>query len=146
MVNMDTLKYRKFYLCHNWGRNRFIMKIKDVGDEYMREYPHHFTIECQKNHPLVLSGNAFWITHNQLCTGYVLDEKPEVFRPIFSHKRQRMLEEVHYGEEDDDGNKVQNITNPYIFWNKIKTRYFLTIAEIKKLPVVCIDDIIMYLY
>ena len=142
---MDVLKYRKFYLEENWGSNRFIMKIKDVGDEYTMEYPDHFTIECQKNHPLVLSGNAFWITHNQICTGYVLDEKPEVFRPIFSHKRQRMLEKVHYEEKDDNGNKVQNITNPYIFWNKIKTRYFLSIAKKKKLPIVCIDYIIMYL-
>ena len=130
---MDTIKYRKLYLSYNWGDNRFNMIRKSVDLEHRRD--HLCTIDLQRNHPLVLSGNAYWITHNQLCIGYELNENSEVFRPIFSHKRQRLIDIL-----------IPSIKNPVKFWKNIKSRYFLSIAKIKKLPIVCIDNIVMYIY
>ena len=127
---MDVIKYRKLYLSENWRENRFIEIIKYVGLEQQHIRQHY-----QRNHPLVLSGNAYWITHDQLCIGYELSENPEVFRPIFSHKRQRLMDIL-----------IPSIKNPVKFWKNLKSRYFLSIAKIKKLPIVCIDNIVMYIY
>jgi len=127
---MDVIKYRKLYLSENWRENRFIAIIKYVGLEQQHIRQHN-----QRNHPLVLSGNAYWITHDQLCIGYELSENPEVFRPIFSHKRQRLMDIL-----------IPSIKNPVKFWKNLKSRYFLSMVKIKKLPIVCIDNIVMYIY
>ena len=127
---MDVIKYRKLYLSENWRENRFIAIIKYVGLEQQ-----HIRQNNQRNHPLVLSGNAYWITHDQLCIGYELNEKSEVFRPIFSHKRQRLMDIL-----------IPSIKNPVKFWKNLKSRYFLSMVKIKKLPIVCIDNIVMYIY
>ena len=145
---MDALKYRKLYLSENWGVNRFRMikhnVAKDVG------FKNHSRL-CQTcrsgiNHPLVLSKKAYWINKDELCIGYKLDTNPEIYRPIFSHSRQRKLDRVHDEEMDEDGNKEQNIKNPYKFWNKIKTNYFKSLYKKKFLPVCCIENIIMFTY
>ena len=128
---MDVIKYRKLYLSENWRENRFIAIIKYVG----LEQQHFDDTISQRNHPLVLSGNAYWITHDQLCIGYELSENPEVFRPIFSHKRQRLMDIL-----------IPSIKNPVKFWKNLKSRYFLSMVKIKKLPIVCIDNIVMYIY
>ena len=141
---MDVLKYRKLYLSENWGENRFRM-IKQwyyVGlNEYGLRWVYHGI-----NHPLVLSKKAFWVNKHELCIGYKLDTNPEIYRPIFSHSRQRKLDRVHDEEIDKDGNKEQNIRNPYKFWNKIKTNYFNNLYKKKFLPVYCIENIIMFIY
>jgi len=131
---MDIIKYRKLYLSENWGGNRFNM-IRKIVDLEQQRRPFSFTIDLQRNHPLVLSGNAYWITHDQLCIGYELNEKSEVFRPIFSHKRQRLMDIL-----------IPSIKNPVKFWKNLKSRYFLSMVKIKKLPIVCIDNIVMYIY
>jgi hypothetical protein len=130
---MDVLKYRKWYLSQNWGENRFSMIIKCV-ETHRRE--HVYTIDLQRNHPLVLSGNAYWITHNQLCIGYELDGNSDVFRPIFSHKRQRLLDLLmpSIGESVKFCNKGQS---------RLRTKYFNYLYKIKILPVSCIENIIM---
>jgi len=128
---MDVIKYRKLYLSENWRENRFIAIIKYVG----LEQQHFDDTISQRNHPLVLSGNAYWITHDQLCIGYELSENPEVFRPIFSHKRQRLMDIL-----------IPSIKNPVKFWKNLKSRYFLSMVKIKILPIVCIDNIVMYIY
>jgi len=129
---MDVIKYRKLYLSENWGENRFIMVTREV--EHQRR---GLTIDFQTNHPKVLSGEAYWITHNKLCIGYVLDSNPGIYRPIFSHKRQRLLDKVNL-----------NIIKPYKFWNKIKSNYFMSLVKIhsKKIPIECIKYIIMFTY
>jgi len=141
---MDVLKYRRYYLEQNWGLNRFHMIIHNVDEDVANDRV--FETPYGRIHPLVLSKKAFWINEHELCVGYKLDINPEVFRPIFSHSRQRMLDRVHDEEEDEDGNKEQNIRNPFKFWNKIKTRYFSTLYKKKALPIVCINYIIMFIH
>ena len=141
---MDIQKYRKWYLQENWGENEFIMV------KYRTRHPHppwfawpyrqdHLVIrgnnrtDLYTNHPMVNSGKAFWVTNNELCIGYELRKNPEIFRPIFSLKRQRFLDEVN-----------KDIHNPIKFWNKVKSIYFMEIYKIKNLPIECINHIIMF--
>jgi len=125
---MDILKYRKLYLSENWGTNRFSMLKYRVKSNFNRVFQTNFG----KNHPLVLSGQAFWINSGELCIGYKLDENPEIYRPVFSHKRQRLLDKL-----------TKDITNPCKFWNKVRTQYFTSLYKIKNLPVSCIENIII---
>ena len=139
---MDVIKYRKLFLEQNWAANKFVMIKYRVGYGYNRILTNKFGI----NHPLVLSKKAYWINKYELCIGYKLDTNPEIYRPIFSHSRQRKLDRVHDEEIDKDGNKEQNIRNPYKFWNKIKTNYFNNLYKKKFLPVYCIENIIMFIH
>ena len=94
---MNVTKYRKWYLSENWGHNRFRMI--------------EYYVDFFENHPKVLSGQGYWLTLEKMCIGYEMDSNPEIYRPIFSHKRQRLLNNIHL-----------NIINPYIFWNNIKLK------------------------
>ena len=101
----------------------------------------------QANHPLVSSHKAYWINDHELCVGYELIENPEIFRPIFSHKRQRLLDRMHkFGKNNDEDDKGHTIDNPYKFWNKIKSKYFKEIYKIKKIPVECINYIVKFIW
>jgi len=136
---MDVIKYRKWYLQENWGENRFRM-IK-YGVEFkeirIRRNNKIMTIDFQRNHPKVLSGEGYWITHEKLCIGYKMISNPEIYRPIFSHKRQRLLDKVNL-----------NVINPYKFWYKIKLKYFISLAKMysKKIPIDCVKHIVMFIY
>ena len=80
--------------------------------------------------------NRFYqITDYEMCIGYKLTENPEIFRPIFSYKRQRLLDKVN-----------KDIYNPINFWNKVKSKYFLTLSENKKIPLDCVKIIINFIY
>jgi hypothetical protein len=43
------------------------------------------------NHPLVNSGDAYWTDDKTLCLGYKLKNNETIFRPIFCHKRQDLI-------------------------------------------------------
>jgi len=136
---MDVIKYRKWYLSENWGENRFRM-IK-YGVEFkeirIRKNNHIIRLDFGRNHPLVLAKKAYWLNDRELCIGYELDNNPNIYRPIFSHKRQRLLDKVNL-----------NVINPYKFWNKIKSKYFMSLAKIhsKKIPIECVKHIVMFTY
>jgi len=154
---MDVIKYRKWYLCENWGENRFRM-IK-YGVEFkeirIRRNNKIMTIDFQRNHPKVLSGEGYWITHEKLCIGYKMISNPEIYRPIFSHKRQKLIDRLNkfeaiYSEdgkfvnEDDMGNTIDD---PYKFWNKIKSKYFMLLVKMnsKNIPIDCVEYIVMFI-
>ena len=42
-------------------------------------------------HPLVNSGDAYWIDDKTLCLGYRLKNNKAIFRPIFNYKRQKLI-------------------------------------------------------
>ena len=133
---MDIIKYRKYYLQENWGQNRFIAKYTREQPLILHPKPKYpYTDSYRINHILVLSGIGFWITPWRLCIGYVFSDDPEIFRPIFSHKRQLILDELNL-----------IICDGYVdkFWNKIKSRIWNALIEIRKLPVDCIENIITY--
>lgn len=154
---MDVIKYRKWYLCENWGENRFRM-IK-YGVEFkeirIRRNNKIMTIDFQRNHPLVLAKKAYWINDRELCIGYKMISNPDIFRPIFSHKRQKLIDRLNkfeaiYSEdgkfvnEDDMGNTIDD---PYKFWNKIKSKYFMLLVKMnsKNIPIDCVEYIVMFI-
>ena len=55
---MDVQKYRKWYLEENWGNNRFKMIEFYVEFQELRVIRNNriMTIDFQRNHPKVLSG------------------------------------------------------------------------------------------
>ena len=144
---MNIQKYRTLYLSL-WAQTtpfrditkdvppgKFLVKTCLEGGCRCNEIQDCLVFSQEKNHPLVLSGKAFWTTENTICVGYELIGNPEIFRPIFSHKRQRLLDEVN-----------KDIIKPIKFWNKIKSKYFLTFSENKKIPLECIKIIINFIH
>lgn len=135
---MNVLLYRKLYLSENWGSNRFhMLKHTVVGFQKLQHwYPNRRTLfDRIQNHPFVTSGRAFWINNSELCMGYQLQTNPRVFRPIFSDKRQRLLNVVH-----------ANIIHPSNFWHTVRMRYWLTVSQLKQLPLECVDCIVRFIY
>ena len=130
---MNIEKYRKWYLQENWAENRFKMIKYIVTIDVIHNRV--FNTAYGRVHPLVLSGKAFWINDYELCIGYELQENSEIYRPIFSYDRQQILNKIN-----------MNIVNSKKFWNKVKSKYFITLFKVKKLPVVCIDNIINMIY
>ena len=128
---MDIMKYRLWYLSENWGTNDFHMVVKRIK-QFKRRRNGRIML---RNHNRVLSGEAFWINEHELCIGYQLGSDPSVFRPIFSHARQRLLEVVHL-----------DIISPNAFWNNVKGRYFQCLALLKRIPLECIIHIVQFLY
>lgn len=49
-----------------------------------------------KQHPMVHRGDAYWIYDNTLLTGYTLINNKDIWRPIFSYKREKMLNMVRH--------------------------------------------------
>ena len=99
---MNSTKYRKLVLTENWQDNAFAMVKTKVN--IPRCFPCPFSVNFQRQHPKVLSEEAFWVSHNELCVGYHSAANPAVFWPVFSRTRQKLLYRVHYGkEEDGDG-------------------------------------------
>ena len=134
---MDVQKYRKWYLSENWGEKRFIMIKYRTHNRQMafRNHSWRFNSSLHLNQPMVESGKAYWINNDTLCVGYELRENPEIFRPIFSYKRQRFLDKVN-----------KDIYNPIQFWNKIKSKYFKEICKIKKVPIECTNYIVNFIW
>lgn len=148
---MNSIKYRKLYLQENWGENKFKM-IQEIVN-IPRCFPYPYSINFQRVHPKVESGEAFWITHNKLCIGYYLESNSDIFRPIFSYKRQRFLDEVHNGKEkDDEGYDEEenySINNPHLRYARKKYLVGLIEFELmqlkKKIPMDCVNIILSFI-
>jgi len=130
---MNIEKYRKWYLQENWAENRFKMIKYNITIDVIHNRV--FNTAYGRVHPLVSSGKAFWINNYELCIGYELLENSEIYRPIFSYDRQQILNKIN-----------MNIVNSKKFWNKVKSKYFITLFKVKNLPVVCIENIINMIY
>jgi len=121
------------------------------------------------------SGKAFRINDRELCVGYRLASNHTIFRPIFSHKRQRILDNVHanircptvfwYNKRDHlctckvkksqlDCVKVKKsqldcvrvIKCATVFWYNTVERYYLCTCKVKKLPLDCVHHIMRFIY
>jgi len=130
---MDVMKYKKIILQENWGENKFSMIEESVNVPQC--FPYTYSVDFQKSYPKILSGEAFWITHNKICVGYYYRINPDIFRPIFSYKRQDLLNMVHI-----------DIVNAKKFWNNIKSRYYLELSKISNLPLECVGYIVTFMY
>jgi len=148
---MNSTLYRKIYLKYNWDDNQFTM-IKEKNIKPVC-FSCPYSINFQRNHPKVLSGEAFWQTHNELCVGYHLSTNPDIFRPIFSHKRQRLLDKVHYGKKEDEESVYFSsfADNPNLRYARKK--YFVGLDEVtdtmnirqKKMPMECLENILSFI-
>lgn len=145
---MNSIKYRKWYLQENWGENKFIMIKENVDSRFCP-----YNIFFQMSHPKILSGEAFWTKRHKLCIGYHSLANPDIFRPIFSHKRQRLLDEVHNGKEkDDEGYDEEenySINNPHLGYARKKYLVGLIEFELmqlkKKIPMDCVNIILSFI-
>ena len=144
---MNSIKYRKWYLQENWGENKFKMIQEIVNIPRCLRYP--YSINFQRVHPKVESGEAFWITHNKLCIGYYLESNSDIFRPIFSYKRQRFLDEVH-GKKMEDNEENYSICNPNLRYARKKYLVGLIEFELiqlkKKIPMDCVNIILSFIH
>jgi len=132
---MDAQKYRKYYLSQNWGNNSFsIIKYKTANQLRNMSQEEEIYIRFS-NHPLVKTGKAYWINDKELCIGYNSRDNPEIYRPIFSYKRQNLLNKVN-----------SDMIKSKTFWNKIKLKYLLELSKIKKLPLDCSSYIVRFIY
>ena len=85
------------------------------------------------NHALVNSGEAYWTNSATLCLGYNMLGNGNIFRPIFSHRRQRMIDEFQ-----------PNIAR--VVKKRAEKMAYMAVAKIKKLPIVLVDEIISLAY
>jgi hypothetical protein len=69
-----------------------------------------------------------------MCVGYEMTSNPEIFRPIFCPARQCLLEQVHL---DIIGQK---------FWKKVKSRYYVCLSKIRRMPLECIAYVVNFIY
>jgi hypothetical protein len=120
---MDVILYRKLYLSENWGFNCF-SQIKKNGFRRLKIWYLTQTNE-----------EGFWINDHELCVGYELRSNPAIFRPVFSHKRQRLLDVVH-----------TDIVRPSQFWRTVRMRYWQALCKIKHLPLECVDHVVRFIY
>ena len=130
---MNAEKYRKLYLQENWENNSFVMITFYVEFKRIQVYRNNLVevLDYGRNHPKIISGEAYWVNSNELCVGYFLAAKPNVFRPIFQHKRQHLLNRLHVESHSK-------------FWNRIYLRYMLSLP--KFLPIECSNHICSMLY
>jgi len=131
---MNNLLYRRFYLGRNIGK--FIMVKKVVKPAKVNCCFVYCDNVNEKGHELVLSGEAFWQTYNELCIGYVLESDNKVFRPIFSFSRQRILNELN----------EQFPTVVKSFWDNYRTRYGYMLYTQTTLPKEIIFIILNFAY
>ena len=145
---MIPIIYRKLYLTENWGENNFVM-IKENVNIPDRIFVSTTPLILQWSHPKVLSGEAFWISHNELCIGYHSRTNPDIFRPVFSYKRQRLLDKVHYNKEENDEKKKKEgpdycIIKPNLRYARKK--YLFGLVKKKELPMDCVKIILSFIH
>ena len=73
-------------LFDNKHWNQITLDVSDWINNDLSKYSLRCKNRFEKiNHPLVESGNAFWVSNNKLCIGYRLKENENVFRSVVNH-------------------------------------------------------------
>lgn len=88
LSKMNTLKYNDMFLCNivwNPGASQWYR----CGVKVPTRNP------WARKHPLVGHGKGYWETDEFIVTGYSLKDIPDIYRPVFQHRRQKRLEKVH---------------------------------------------------
>ena len=108
---MNLFKYRKIILQD--------FKIVKVSvQEMFRE-----RIQC--------SGGILWINSGEVCVGYQLHGN--IFRPVFPHERQKLIDQML--------NELL-VTD---FWKKQQNKYKTELLKIEKLPIECVETIVTFI-
>lgn len=118
--NIDVCWYcTKFY--SDWDEVKLNVKDEEItfvpyyGDN--EDGQRGWSSVAARMHPLVEKKLAIWITENTLLLGYTLKNNKEIFRPAFSRKRERYLNNVRlsikkYVGQPEEG--IHNIGNGFI--------------------------------
>ena len=128
---MNLCKYRDIYL------NEFSMqKVRTLKPKTY--YCALQSLYTDDNHPWVNKGVAFWTGGQELCIGWILKHNPNIYRPIFSYKRNDIINKIN--KDIVLGTNVDNI------WKKAKSRFFNQLCLIKKLPIIIVLQIVEFTY
>ena len=137
---MDILDYRRYVLNSyeggddGWGEAILELQTSEV-EKYRWLWTHPARMpryrSHHKNHPLVNSRDAFWKNNTSLCVGYKLNSNNTIFRPIFSHRRQDLI-----------NNFQENIKKTVLKREEMAAWY--EFVRIKRLPIDIVDKIIEY--
>lgn len=138
-IIMDITKYRQHVVNSPYVTNH----LNGEPWEQVRVWvPSHLrlchrlstcTTNFSGNHPLVNSHQAYWLTDASLCLGYRLRNNPDIFRPVFSHKRQRNINEFQ--------NNIKRVVE-----KRNEIRAFIELFKIKRFPRVLVEKIIKLAY
>ena len=88
------------------------------------------------NHPLVNSGDAYWLNERTLCLGYKLRSNNAIYRPIFSLIRQESI------------NKFQKNISKMVLKRErsMSKNAYIVLLKVKELPVEIVDKIVKIAY
>ena len=128
---MDILTYRRIVV--NTDKNKYFSKQTWNSENITVQPWWRYTDLHTKNHPLVNSHKAYWTNKTTLCIGYKMIDNNDIFRPIFSHKRQVMINEFQ-----------PNIA--IAVKKRSEKMAYMALVKIKKLPVVLVEEIINLIY
>ena len=134
---MNLYKYREIYL------NDFTMKKVRTPQPriyYNWEEPNEISgvRRIPGNHPWVNRRIAFWIGGQELCIGWILKDNPNIYRPIFSYKRNDLINKIN--------RDIVLGTNVDKIWKKAKSRFFEQLCLIKKIPIFIVMQIVEFTY
>ena len=131
---MQLEKYRR-HVVNSWSIKKYWDKIilyVAPNDRIHRPNLYPILQSCGENHPQVNSGNAYWTTDTTLCLGYTLKSNNTIFRPIFSYKRQELI------------NKFQDKISEIVLKRNesMKNKAKIELYKIKKLP----EDVLYHIF
>ena len=139
IIIMDITKYRQHVVKSPYVTNHL---NGEPWEEVRMFVPPHLRLwvglstigkVCTYNHPLVNSHQAYWLNMTTLCIGYRLRNNPDIFRPVFSHKRQRNINEFQ--------NNIKRVVE-----KRNEIRAFIELFKIKRFPRVLVEKIIKLAY
>lgn len=88
------------------------------------------------NHPLVNSGDAYWLNERTLCLGYKLRSNNAIYRPIFSLIRQESIDKFQ-----------KNISKMVLKRERSMSKNaYIVLLKVKELPVEIVDKIVKIAY
>lgn len=133
MFNIDTYRRHIVNSCSSnphWEKVVLILPYIDAA-YYQERMNWRMKQWKRKQHPLVNSGVAYWTNNNTLCLGYKLIHNNNIFRPIFSHRRQDLI------------NEFQKNIQKGVLKREEKTLWF-ELVRIKRLPIEIVDMVFEY--
>ena len=134
---MNLSKYRDIYL-QGFTMKRLITE-KPKNKYYWMSDNLGNSVKCDpENHPWVNKGIAFWTGGQELCIGWILNNNLSIYRPIFSHKRNNLINKIN--------KDIILQTNVGKIWKKAKSRFFYQLCKIKKIPTVLVMHIVEFTY
>ena len=141
---MDIYDYRRYILNRREGNNndswedvvlRLPITVARQYSCYQRFCARRLS-EYWSNHPLVNSGDAYWLNERTLCIGYKLRSNNAIYRPIFSLIRQESIDKFQ-----------KNISKMVLKRERSMSKNaYIVLLKVKELPVEIVDKIVKIAY